>query len=110
MDPSGKIMRTIEIFNEGRAFDRYDPRRIALGKEMFQIHAEEMWNIPFAAFIGSYRGILITRNNVMNKPITHILDHNGFNAWTYYFMDGVDNMNHPENRSGLPSTSFLGGG
>jgi len=110
VDPSGNLMRTIEIFKEGRAFERYDPRRIALGKEIFEIHATEMWQIPIAAFIGSFRGILITRNNVMNKPITHIMDHNGFNAWVYYFLDGKDNMNHPENRSGLPSTSFLGGG
>jgi len=110
VDPTGMIMRTIEIWQEGRAFGAYDPRRVALAKELFMINAEQMWTIPFAAFLGTRRGVFINRNNMFNQPRTHVRDHNGFHAWTYYFIGGKDNYNHPDNRSGLQSESFLGGG
>ena len=110
-DPSGNIARTIDLWQEGRAYPAHHPRRIELGKELYTVAAQELYALPVVGFTGTRRGIFINRNNVLNQPRTHIRDHNGFHAWTYYFEGGVDNMNHDRNRSALfTSSSFLGGG
>jgi len=116
IDVSGNLSKLIDMWQEGRAYPAYDPRRIAIGKEIFTIYGDELYTLPVAGFTGIFRGIFINRNNMKNQAVTHIRDHNGFHAWAYYFdggtpeTQGMDNMNHPENRSTFKSFSFLGGG
>ena len=77
---------------------------------MFDIFAEEQYAIPTLGFTATIRGIFVNRNNVYNQPRTHIRDHNGFHAWTYFFEDGRDNYNHLGNRSNTrKSYTFMGG-
>ena len=77
---------------------------------MFDIFAEEQYAIPTVGFTATIRGIFLNRNNVLNQPKTHIRDHNGFHAWTYFFEGGKDNYHHVENRSSVrKSYSFMGG-
>ena len=114
IDPSRNLMKLVELWQEGRAYPAYHPERIRIGKELFTIYGEELYSIPVAGFTGIFRGIFINRNNMLNQPITHIRDHNGFQAWTYYFDGGTaesrgkDNYHHPSNRSNRQSESFIG--
>ena len=100
----------VEMWQSGRAYPQYHPERISRGKAIFTINAEELYILPTVAFTGTRRGVFLNRNNMLNQPRTHVRDHNGFGAFTYYFIGGKDNYHHPDNRSGLPSYSFLGGG
>ena len=68
---------------------------------MFDIFAQEQYAIPTVGFTATVRGIFLNRNNVLNQPKTHIRDHNGFHAWTYFFEGGKDNYHHVENRSSI---------
>ena len=109
-DTSGNISKLIDLWQEGRGYPAYDPRRIEIGKQLYTIAAEELYALPTVAFTGTRRGIFLNRNNVRNQPRTHIRDHNGFHAWTYFFEGGKDNMHNSENRSAFnTSESFLGG-
>jgi peptide/nickel transport system substrate-binding protein len=116
IDVSGNLMKLVELWQEGRAYPAYAPRRIEIGKELFTIYGEELYTIPVAGFTGVFRGIFINRNNMQNQAKTHVRDHNGFQAWAYFFEGstadsrGKDNLAHPENNSGIRSFSFLGGG
>ena len=116
IDVSGNLMKLVELWQEGRGYPAYHPRRIELGKELFTVYGEELYTIPVAGFTGVFRGIFINRNNMLNQAKTHVRDHNGFQAWTYYFEGstadtrGMDNLAHPDNKSGIASFSFLGGG
>jgi peptide/nickel transport system substrate-binding protein len=116
IDVSGNLARLIDLWQEGRSYPAYDPRRIAIGKEIFTIYGDELYSLPVAGFTGISRGIFINRNNMRNQPVTHIRDHNGFTAWAYYFDGGTaesrgkDNYSHSGNRSVFKSFSFLGGG
>ena len=109
IDPSGNVKKMVEAWQSGKAYPQYHPERISRGKLIFEINAEEQYIIPTVAFTGTSRGIFLNRNNMLNQPRTHVRDHNGFGAFTYYFIDGKDNYHHSDNRSGLASYSFLGG-
>jgi peptide/nickel transport system substrate-binding protein len=109
IDTSGNVKKMVEMWQSGKAYPQYHPERISRGKSIFEINAEEMYIIPTVAFTGTRRGVFLNRNNMLNQPRTHVRDHNGFGAFTYYFIGGKDNYHHPDNRSGLPSYSFLGG-
>ena len=109
-DTSGNMQKLNQLWKEGRAYKYSDPRRIEIGKQMFDIFAEEQYAIPTVGFTATIRGIFLNRNNVYNQPKTHIRDHNGFHAWTYFFEDGKDNYHHIDNRSKVSkSYSFMGG-
>ena len=109
-DPSGNIMKLENLWQQGRNFSMYSPRRLEIGKEIFGLHATEKFDIPMIAFTGVRRGIAVVRNNFRNVPQTHVRDCWGFWRETYYFEDGVDNFHHPGNRSKrYTSTTFFGG-
>ena len=98
-DAGGKLMRQSQMWIDGRGVSNLDPRRVEMGKEMFATNADQLWALNCCAYSGVFRGVLITRNNFRNKPITHERDHNGFTAWARFFEDGMDNFHHPGNRS-----------
>ena len=109
-DPSGNIMKLENLWQQGRNFSMYSPKRLEIGKEIFGLHATEKFDIPMIAFTGVRRGIAVVRNNFRNVPQTHVRDCWGFWRETYYFEDGVDNFHHPGNRSTrYTSTTFFGG-
>ena len=109
-DTSGNLEKLNNLWKEGRAYTYSDPRRIEIGKQMYDIFADELYAIPTVGFTATIRGIFINRNNVYNQPKEHIRDHNGFHAWTYFFEGGKDNYNHLGNRSQLrKSYTFMGG-
>ena len=104
-DTTGLMMELEGKWLEGRGYRRLDPRRIELGKEIFRANVEAKygWGV-----IASTPQIRIKRNNFRNIP-----DKSQARGWaggwpeTYYFEDGIDNINHPANRSKLyKSTSF----
>ena len=109
-DATGNLGKLNELWKEGRAYKYSDPRRIEIGKQMFDIFAQEQYAIPTVGFTATIRGIFLNRNNVHNQPKTHIRDHNGFHAWTYFFEGGKDNYHNLGNRSSVKkSYSFMGG-
>ena len=109
-DVSGNITRLYDLWQEGRKYAMYDSKRIAIGKEIYSIHADEKYDISTVGFTGVRRGIAFARNNYRNVPHTHVRDCWGFWRETYYFEGGKDNIHHPDNRSKLyKSTSFIGG-
>jgi peptide/nickel transport system substrate-binding protein len=109
-DVSGNIKRAQELFAEGKAYTRFDPRRIEIGKELVTMWAEEMYALPIAAFTGSFRGMQMKRNNLLNVPRHHTSATSGYRTDTYFFENGMDNKHHPGNRSKLfQGTTFLGG-
>ena len=109
-DPSGNIMKARNLWEEARNYDGISPERIAIGKELFQIQDEEQYQICTIAFAGIQRGIFINRNNVKNQPYYESREHFGGHGWVYYFEDGIDNLNHPDNKSKYSqSVSFVGG-
>ena len=83
----------------GFANSTFDPRRVELGKDMYRNHAENLLAIHVSAFSNAHIGIFLNRNNMRNQPFTHAQDHNGHTGWAYYFDGGMDNFNHPGNRS-----------
>ena len=109
IDTSGNVKKLVDLWQSGKAYPQYHPERISKGKQIFEINAEEHYIIPTVGFTGTRRGVFLNRNNMLNQPKTHVRDHNGFGTFTYYFIGGKDNYHHPDNRSGLPSYSFLGG-
>ena len=91
-DPTGKILRLVELFKEGKKFTQWSPERIEMGKELYRIHAEEKFHLNVVAHAGAGRGIVINRNNFLNGPDTHTTSVVGFHSELYYFIDGKDNL------------------
>jgi peptide/nickel transport system substrate-binding protein len=116
VDVSGNMKKLQEMFQEGRQYLDTDPRRIELGKEMFRIYNEELYGLPIIAYTGLMRGTFINRNNVLNQPKIHFPQSiGGYTNWSFYFdggtaeTRGMDNVNHPDNKSSFKSFSFLTG-
>jgi hypothetical protein len=109
-DSTGKLKRLQEIYDEGRVFPNFDPGRIELGKETFRIHAADKYQVATVGFSGISRGVMMKRNNFRNVPKYHFQDKYGRWMDYYYFEDGIDNLDHPGNRSKRhASESFLTG-
>ena len=110
-DAGGRLMRQSQLWISGLGVSNLDPKRVEMGKEMFATNADQLWGLNCCAYSGVFRGVLITRNNFRNKPITHERDHNGFTAWARFFEDGLDNFHNPGNRSKYcGSWAFIQGG
>ena len=104
-DSTGLIMELENDWLEGRGYARLDPRRIELGKKLFRANVEEKYGF---GMIADTPEIHFKRNNFRNVP-DKSQARGGRGGWpeTYYFEDGIDNINHPANRSKLyKSTSF----
>ena len=99
-DISGNVKRQQDIWRDGiQTGTTYNPTRVEMGKEYWRIVAEEKYNIGALAFMGIFRGMTMKRNNVRNVPRNHVaLEAKGI-LGAYYFEGGIDNLNHPGNRS-----------
>ncbi len=98
-DSSGNLRKLQEIWTEGRVHPQFSPERIELGKELFRIVAMEKYHINGVSFTGLDRGIHLKRNNFRNTPKNHFPTQLGGYPETWYFEDGIDNYNHPGNKS-----------
>ncbi len=107
-DITGKLKRLQEVYLDGHLYKELSPKRIEFGKEIFRINSEEKFSIGGLAFSGFQRGIRFRRNNFRNAPINHYSFGGETAMETYYFEDGIDNMNHPGNKSKkYKSISFM---
>ena len=107
-DPDGGLEKSNDLWQSGRQYPKLDPKRIEIGKEIFEIMAGNKYFIGTVAFSGTRRGVVFQRNNFRNVPVTHSRDQFGFWRETYFFEDGIDNYNHPGNKSRkFKSESFL---
>jgi peptide/nickel transport system substrate-binding protein len=108
-DPTGFLMEMQNLYGEGRSYQMLDPRRIAIGKRLYELNLENDYHFGSIGFTGSSHGIVFKRNNVRNVPNRHMREEaGGYGNMLIYFEDGIDNTNHPGNRSGrYASTHFL---
>jgi peptide/nickel transport system substrate-binding protein len=86
-----------DLHRQGRQLGEFDPRRIEMGKEVYRILVENHYGlniIGFKPFVG------YVRNNVRNwyQESTGRAGY-GHNNELHFFEDGIDNVNHPGNRS-----------
>ena len=103
-DISGILKQLQEMWREGTQYAQYDARRIELGKDIFRTNVQEKYLVGTLGFTGKDRGLHIRRNNFRNVP-----KNSKYPAGeTFYFEDGIDNVNHPGNRSKkYKSISFI---
>ena len=91
-DPSGTILRLIELHTMGKLVTQFSPERIAFGKEINQIHGDQKFFLAVAGHTGSFRGIVFNRTNFLNAPDTNVPSIVGFYSELNYFVDGKDNL------------------
>ena len=108
-DPTGFLMEMQNLYGEGRTYRMLDPRRIEIGKRLYQLNLENDYHFGSVGFTGSSHGIVFKRNNVRNVPNRHLREEaGGYGNMLIYFEDGIDNANNPGNRSQrYASTNFL---
>ena len=108
-DPTGFLMEMQSLYGEGRSYRMLDPRRIEIGQRLYELNLENDYHFGSIGFSGSSHGIVFKRNNVRNVPNRHMREEaGGFGNMLTYFEDGIDNVNHPGNRSTrYASTHFL---
>ena len=108
-DPTGFLMEMQSLYGEGKTHQMLDPRRIEIGKRLYELNLENDYHFGSIGFTGSSHGIVFKRNNVRNVPNRHMREEaGGFGNMLIYFEDGIDNANHPGNRSTrYASTHFL---
>ena len=70
LNPEGKnqLLRLQQILDEGKQYTMTDPKRIALGKEVFQIHTSEVFSVPTVGETPMFKGVFPTNNNLKNVP------------------------------------------
>lgn len=95
MDPDCVWQKMQNMWMQGKAYSRYDPRRIELGKQLFDLSSEYLPNLATTAFSGA---VAIKRNNVRNV-VKRKLGSIGYYDMLYSFEDGKDNVNNPGNKS-----------
>jgi len=111
-DPTGVLAHMLDIWDEGASASQYDPKRIEIAQELFRIMAEEKFEISIIIGAGAGRGLVLKRNNFRNVPKTNSAPKSpGWWPMIYYFEDGIDNINHPGNKSTrYKSENLLGAG
>jgi peptide/nickel transport system substrate-binding protein len=95
-DISGTLKRYQELHKEGASLSNFDPRRIEIGSEFYKLGAEFQYHYGTVGFGPVSVGIW--RNNLRNVPPCCSGRGMGEVA-QQYFEDGIDNVNHPGNRS-----------
>ena len=99
-DPTGFMAKMQDLWNEGAGFTQYEPRRIEIAQEIFRMMAVEKIEIGIIIGAGAGRGMVLKRNNFRNVPKTNSAPKTpGWWPAIYYFEDGIDNINHPDNAS-----------
>ncbi|MBM3934505.1 MAG: hypothetical protein FJ319_09420 [SAR202 cluster bacterium] len=106
-DITGSLKKLQDLMTEGWTVSMLSPERIALGKEMFKINAQEKYQIGGLAFSGIFRALQEKRNNFRNVP-KNWSPASAYPREQFYFEDGLDNISHNGNRSEkYTSISFL---
>ncbi len=106
-DISGDMLTLQEKYADGQIVSMLSPLRVQLGKEMFKINAENQLKIGGLGYAGLFRALKIKRNNTRNVP-KNWSPAGGHPMEWFYFEDGIDNLNHPGNRSKrYKSVNFL---
>ena len=104
-DIDGKMQRYQEIIADGLTRALLDPVRVDAAKELFADNAESKYKIGGLGFTGNFRALKLRRNNMRNVQKNWV---GGAPIEAYYFEDGIDNVNHPGNRSKrYSSVNFL---
>jgi len=108
-DSTGAWDRIWDLHSEGINYAPNDPRHIENGKAMFVEAVEQQYWINTVNFVP--RTIFIKRNNFRNATQHCFCNYAlGMQQQVYYFEDGIDNQNHPGNKSKrFKSESFLTG-
>jgi len=96
-DIQGNFLKLQDLHRQGRQLSEFDPRRIEMGKEVYRILTVNHYTF---SIIGFKPNVGYVRNNVRNwlqessSPRGY-----GHNNELQYFEDGIDNVNHPGNKS-----------
>jgi len=71
-NPEGEFpLKTLmDLFDEGQQYATLSPERLEIAKEIFRIHAEEIFVIPTVGETPMVKGIFITSNTFLNVPPT----------------------------------------
>jgi peptide/nickel transport system substrate-binding protein len=108
-DSNGVYMQLWEMKKEGRQFPNTHPENNRIGAEMWAMWSDQQYKIGSVSFSPA-RGIYLKRNNFRNIPKQAAPYYDGNYSELYYFEDGIDNRNHPGNKSKkYKSESFLTG-
>ena len=108
-DSDGVYMQLWNMKKEGRQFPNTHPENIRIGQEMWAMWSNQQYMLGSVSFSPN-RGIYLKRNNFRNIPKQAAPYYDGNYSELYYFEDGIDNRNHPGNRSKkYSSESFLTG-
>jgi peptide/nickel transport system substrate-binding protein len=97
-DISGDMLTLQEKYADGQIVSLLSPKRVQLGKEMFKINSENQMKIGGLGYAGLFRALKIKRNNTRNVP-KNWSPAGGHPMEWFYFENGIDNLNHPGNRS-----------
>jgi peptide/nickel transport system substrate-binding protein len=90
-DPDGLLKELERLRNEGVKYGTFSPERVDIGKQIFQLHAENQWAIGLVGFFGVEDAVIIARNNLRNPPNTIAKGRGGKHRELYYFIGGVGN-------------------
>ena len=85
-----------ELHREGKQLASHDPRRIEIGQEIYRTIVENHLQLNIVGFSPQ---IGYVRNNVRNWWRDGLTAGYGHFNELHYFEDGIDNANHPGNRS-----------
>ena len=66
MAPTGGLKQLIEIFDQGNSVPV--EKRIDLGKELWRVHAENLYAIGIIGNSPAYNGVVVVKNNFRNVP------------------------------------------
>jgi len=106
-DISGNLKKLQDLLTDGWTVSMLSPERVALGKEMSVINAQEKYQIGGLAFSGAFRSMQERRNNLRNMPLNWS-PASSYSLEQFYFEDGRDNMHNTGNKSRkYKSISFL---
>ena len=66
VEPTPEIKRLVDIINEAKTSGRN--RQIALAKELFQVWADNVWEIGTVGMTPMIQGVLVANDNIRNVP------------------------------------------
>lgn len=64
--PTGSLKRLIKVFELGNSVSL--EKRVELGKELWQIHADNLFAIGIIGNSAAYNGVVVVKNNFRNVP------------------------------------------
>jgi peptide/nickel transport system substrate-binding protein len=87
-DVSGNIAKMQDLWVQGDSYATGSAERIAIGQELFKIHALEKYHVGLVGFTPS---IVITQNSFRGVPDQSVNTAlGGGSHWAYWFVDGVN--------------------